>query len=171
MQDFSVSAAAWTAPEVMNADPRMSDDGIFRDVNGDGDSDETLLAQFEALLPLASGESADASGTDIPGPVGGIGVATAFGFAATASRSEAGGLPVDVQTPAPDAILSSYTIHHARVGVVHVVQSAGMGGTPGLLTLRTEDDALRNRLRAAVPALRSALADDGGRGPDVSVAA
>ena len=170
MQDFSVNAAAWIAPDFAQAGRHSVDEPAGYEL------DEASLAQFEALLPMPQGEgvdgqSADAGASEVGGigGVGGVGASGATAFAAGTSHSEASGRPRDAGAPQPDAVVSSYTIHHARLGVVHVEQSTGGNGAVGAVTLRTDDEALRARLRDAMPALRGALAGGDGRGPDVSV--
>lgn len=176
MQDFALSPAAWIAPDFAQADPRVVEDTASYDV------DEALLAQFEALLPAGPGELVVGSGGDGEsagvsslggiGDIGGVGapgVAAATAHTAATSQHEAGGRPRDERAAHADGIVSNYTIHHARLGVVRVQQSNGANGGPGALTLGTDDEALRARLRDAMPALRSALADVDGRGPDISV--
>lgn len=170
MQDFSVNAAAWITPDFAQADRRIADEVVPYEV------DEALLAQFEALLPAQAGEYADVSGADDGtssiggvGGAGGIGSPAATAFAAATSPSEASVRSRDVHVPEADAIVSSYTIHHARVGVVHVQQSTAGHGGIGAMTLSTDDDSLRARLREAMPALRGAMTDGDGRGPDLSV--
>lgn len=170
MQDFSVNVAAWITPDFAQADRRAVDEVAPYEV------DEVLLAQFEALLPAQPGECADASGADDEtssiggvGGAGGVGSSAATAFAAATSPSEASVRPREVHVPEADAIVSSYTIHHARVGVVHVQQSTTGHGGVGAMTLSTNDDSLRARLREAMPSLRGAMADGDGRGPDLSV--
>lgn len=173
MQDFSVNAAAWIAPDFAQAGRYSVDETAGYEL------DEASLAQFEALLPMQQGEGVDGQGADDGaseiggtggvGGVGGSGASGATAFAAGTSHSEASGRPREAGAPQPDAVVSSYTIHHARLGVVHVEQSTGGNGAVGAVTLRTDDEALRARLRDAMPALRGALAGGDGRGPDVSV--
>ena len=170
MQDFSVNAAVWITPDFAQAGRHSVDETAGYEV------DEASLAQFEALLPMPKGEgvdgqSADAGASEIGGVggVGGVGGPATTAFAAETSPGEASGRPRDAGAPQPDAVVSSYTIHHARLGVVHVEQSTGGSGAVGAVTLRTDDEALRERLRNAMPALRGALAGGDGRGPDVSV--
>ncbi|MGI4776872.1 MAG: hypothetical protein ACRYGA_01930 [Janthinobacterium lividum] len=177
MQDFALSTGVWTVPDFAQADRRAVDD------MGPHDVDEASLAQFEALLPAglpiepvvgsgSDGESAGAAGLGGIGGIGGIGppgVAAATVQTATISQNEARGRLRDARATQSDAIVSEYTIHHARLGVVHVQQSNGGSGSAGALTLSTDDEALRVRLRDAMPALRGALTDVDGRGPDISV--
>lgn len=170
MQDLTVNAAAWIAPDFVQADRRAADEAAPHEV------DEALLAQFEAFLPAQQGGCTDASSADertssIDGAsgVGGVGLPAAAAFAAATLPSEAGVRSREARAPEADAIVSSYTVHHARVGVVHVQQSTGGHGGVGALTLSTDDDNLRVRLREAMPALRSAMTDGDGRGPDLSV--
>lgn len=170
MQDFSVNAAAWITPDFAQTDRRAVDETAPYDV------DEALLAQFEALLPTQPGERADASNADEGtssiggvGGAGGVGSPAATAFAAATSPGEASVRSRNVHVPEADAIVSSYTIHHARVGVVHVQQSTAGHGGVGAMTLSTDDDGLRARLREAMPALRGAMTDGDGRGPELSV--
>ena len=164
MQDFSVNATAWIAPDFAQAGRHSVDETAGYEV------DEASLAQFEALLPMPPGEGVDDQGNDAGlSGIGGVGASVAVAFAAGMAQSEASGRPRDAGAPQPDAVVSSYTIHHARLGVVHVEQSTGGNGAVGAVTLRTDDEALRARLRDAMPALRGALAGGDGRGPDVSV--
>ncbi len=169
MQDLSVTAAAWITPDFAQFDPFVSADSACSAL------DEDALAQFEAMLPQGLGERADDSCVDsaesggIAGGVGGVNGSGGAGSASATSQGEAGGRPTEPRALQADAIVSSYTIHHARIGVVHVQQSVGAGGAVGTLALRTDDDELRSRLRDAMPALRSALADCAGQEPTLSV--
>ncbi|MGJ7579329.1 hypothetical protein ACSFA3_04025 [Variovorax sp. RHLX14] len=170
MQDFIVNAALWITPDFAPSDRRTVDELAPYEL------DEASLAQFEALLPARQDDAIDASSTEEGssgiagvGARGSAGGAAASAFFAATSAPDAGVRSRDVRPPEPDAIVSSYTIHHARIGVVHVHQSTGGHGGVGALTLSTDDDDLRARLREAMPALREAIADGDGRGPDLSV--
>ncbi len=169
MQDMTVTAAVWIPPEFAQSDRYVPADASW------SATEEDALAHFEAMLPFAQGERADGAGPDSVGSGGGTGAVGMGGMSGPESASatpqgEPGGRrPGESRVPQPDAIVSTYTIHHARLGVVHVQQTTGGGGAVGTLALRTDDDALRARLRDAMPALRCALADDAGRGPSLSV--
>ena len=168
MQDFNVNAVVRIGPDFAQAERQAVEDAASYEV------DEASLAQFEALLPAAPGDRIDMSDADHAssdvGSVSGAGAASTTASMAAMSPSEFGGRPKEEPVPSRnDALISSYTIHHARVGVVHVEQSSGGPSGIGAMTLRTDDDALRVRLRDAVPSLRGALAFAHGPGFDISV--
>ena len=167
MQDMTVNAAAWVMPDFAQAERRTLADTVPYEV------DEASLAQFEAMLPPSPGEHAYSSDGDMgvsgAGAVGGAVHSASVAFAGATSHSEAGKRSTTANAPEPDAVVSRYTIHHARLGVVHVQHATGSAGAGDALVLRTDDDALRNRLRNAMPALRGAMSDGEGRGPAVSV--
>ena len=172
MQDFILSAAAWIASEPVQAqtERRAADEASPYEF------DEASLAQFEALLPIGpcdrvAGSDSEGSSTS----VGGVGGADAATVRSTtfedpaAARNDAGGRRTELAALHGDTVVSSYTIHHARLGVVHVQQSDARRGVAGAVVLRTDDAALRARLRNAMPALRGAFGDGDGPRTDISV--
>ncbi|RZL99017.1 MAG: hypothetical protein EOP73_20905 [Variovorax sp.] len=173
MQDFIVNAATWIAPEPAQAERRAAEESAPYEL------DEASLAQFEALLPVGPCDRVAGSngegGSSSVGGIGGVGGAGTATVGATtfhdpaAARNDSGGRRTELAALQGDTIVSTYTIHHARLGVVHVQQSEARRGVVGALVLRTDDAALRARLRNAMPALRGAFGDGDGRGTDISV--
>jgi hypothetical protein len=134
-------------------------------------ADDELLAQFEQLMPSTA---VDPERQDDPGTadtadtaISSVGTRSMGSAGATVSQGGAEWQRVDISRAEPDDASSEFSVHHAKIGVVHVQQSSGRQG--GSIMLRTDDLLLRERLRTAAADLQAAMTDASGRGPDVAI--
>jgi hypothetical protein len=130
--------------------------------------DERLLAEFEDLMPTRDAEAETEHAVESTDRAMPVITARTVGTGG-ASLSQGGGSWEQMQGAGADAGLLSteFSIHHARIGVVHVRQSADIHG--GVIHLSTEDATLRQRLEGSAKGLKSVMADAQGRSPEVEI--
>ena len=133
--------------------------------------DEALLAQFETLLPAwctaPPSTSLEEQSSTSTGSIAATGRPASCNVGGAEAQGEAGWKAMQSTGAGSDAIVSNYTVHHARMGTVHVQHSSAVRGSA--LMLRTDDDEMRARLRDAMPAMQDAMTDVDGRGPQIDI--
>jgi hypothetical protein len=137
--------------------------------SGIEEPDDQLLAQFEDLMPSppAGPEGQPDTDTVADNAIAGVGSRSADSAAAAVSQGGAEWQRVNVSCAEPDGPSSEFSVHHSKIGVVHVQQNSDRNG--GSIKLRTDDVLLRERLRGATAGLQAVMMDASGRAPDVAI--
>lgn len=161
MQEIALNALRLPLPAL----DRYATDNGLADIET---ADDEWLAEFEELMPSTAVDperAADPGTADTAiASIGGRSIGLA---GATVSQGGTEWQRVEISRAEPDGPSAEFSVHHSKIGVVHVQQSSDRQG--GSITLRTDDLLLRERLQTAAAGLQAAMTDASGRGPDVAI--